>query len=237
VRLCDVAPDGTSALVTRGVLNLTHARSHAEPEPLEPGRRFTTTVQLQSIAQAIEVGHRLRVSISTCYWPWLWPSPEPVTLTLFAGPASRLELPVRFPRAEDDALRPFEPPAAAPELPVEVLRWHAGERQLELDPASQFLRERHVPHDVHLRLPDGLELDWTGPDIYELAEGHPLSARIRCERRVVVRRGAWSTEVEIRSELRATATDFVVDVELVARHASETAADRRWRFELPRDLI
>ena len=37
VRLSDVAPDGTSALVSAGVLNLTHRRSHADPEPLRPG--------------------------------------------------------------------------------------------------------------------------------------------------------------------------------------------------------
>ena len=38
-RLCDVAPDGTSLLVTRGVLNLTHRDSHEHPAPLEPGER------------------------------------------------------------------------------------------------------------------------------------------------------------------------------------------------------
>ena len=32
VRLSDVAPDGSSLLVTRGVLNLTHRESHEEPE-------------------------------------------------------------------------------------------------------------------------------------------------------------------------------------------------------------
>ena len=36
----DVAPDGTSAQVSAGVLNLTHRRSHADPEPLHArGRR------------------------------------------------------------------------------------------------------------------------------------------------------------------------------------------------------
>src|SRR5262249_47012495 len=38
VKLCDVAPDGTSALVTKGLLNLTHRDSHERPEPLVPGR-------------------------------------------------------------------------------------------------------------------------------------------------------------------------------------------------------
>ena len=46
VRLCDVAPDGSSLLVTRGVLNLTHRESHEEPEALEPGRRYEITVPL-----------------------------------------------------------------------------------------------------------------------------------------------------------------------------------------------
>ena len=36
VSLSDVAPDGSSFLVSAGVLNLTHRRSHADPEPLVP---------------------------------------------------------------------------------------------------------------------------------------------------------------------------------------------------------
>ena len=38
VRLCDVAPDGSSLLVTRGLLNLTHREGHDATAPLEPGR-------------------------------------------------------------------------------------------------------------------------------------------------------------------------------------------------------
>src|SRR5262245_7311661 len=36
VKLCDVAPDGTSNLVTKGLLNLTHRNGHERPEPLVP---------------------------------------------------------------------------------------------------------------------------------------------------------------------------------------------------------
>jgi predicted acyl esterase len=32
VRLCDLRPDGTSALITMGVLNLTHRNSAEAPE-------------------------------------------------------------------------------------------------------------------------------------------------------------------------------------------------------------
>ena len=106
-RLCDVAPDGTSLLVTRGVLNLTHRDSHEHPEPLEPGQPTRVVVELDGIAQAMPAGHRLRLALSPAYWPWLWPAPEPVTLAVHTAP-SALVLPVRAPRAEDDELRPFE---------------------------------------------------------------------------------------------------------------------------------
>ena len=40
VRLCDVAPDGASRLVSWGLLNLTHRNGHEHPEPLEPGKIY-----------------------------------------------------------------------------------------------------------------------------------------------------------------------------------------------------
>jgi predicted acyl esterase len=47
VRLCDVAPDGASVLVSWGLLNLTHRDSHENPELLEPGHRYSVTVPLR----------------------------------------------------------------------------------------------------------------------------------------------------------------------------------------------
>ena len=38
VRLCDVSPDGQSARVSFGVLNLSHRDSHEHPQSLVPGR-------------------------------------------------------------------------------------------------------------------------------------------------------------------------------------------------------
>ena len=37
---CDVAPDGTSALVTAAYLNVAHRQSHTDPSPIEPGRVY-----------------------------------------------------------------------------------------------------------------------------------------------------------------------------------------------------
>src|SRR5882757_101125 len=107
VRICDVAPDGASTLVTRGVLNLTHRDGHEHPEPLQPGRRYRVRFPLHAIGYALPRGHRIRVALSPNCWPIVWPSPEPARLTVHL-PGSRLHLPVRARGADD----PFPFPAA-----------------------------------------------------------------------------------------------------------------------------
>ena len=53
VRLNDVQPDGTSTLVTYGLLNLTHRESHDQPEPLDPGTVQRVRLQLNDIAPRV----------------------------------------------------------------------------------------------------------------------------------------------------------------------------------------
>jgi putative CocE/NonD family hydrolase len=94
-RLMDVAPDGTPQQVSAGLLNLTHRDSHADPRPLAAGEVVTVGVPLRSAGYRFAVGHRIRLTIATAYWPVIWPSPFPGTITVHHGPAgsSRLVLP------------------------------------------------------------------------------------------------------------------------------------------------
>ncbi|HEY6396760.1 MAG TPA: CocE/NonD family hydrolase, partial [Solirubrobacteraceae bacterium] len=118
VRLSDVGPNGTSTLIARGILNLTHREGHhrVEPMPTEP---VVVRVQMQSTAYAVPAGHRLRLAISPTYWPWVWPSPEAVTLSVHSGGVSRLELPVRSGSELDARLREFDEPESSPGLEAE----------------------------------------------------------------------------------------------------------------------
>ena len=93
-RLEDVAPDGSSTLVTYGLLNLTHRDGHEHPQPLVPGRKYRVEIALNDIAQAFPAGHRIRLALATSHWPIAWPSPEMATLLVSTG-NSTLSLPVR----------------------------------------------------------------------------------------------------------------------------------------------
>jgi hypothetical protein len=92
-KLCDVFPDGTSALVSRGILNLTHRFGHDDPQPLEPGARTVAEIELEATSWTFEPGHRVRLSLAGSDWPNTWPPPRGGALEVERA-SVELELPV-----------------------------------------------------------------------------------------------------------------------------------------------
>jgi hypothetical protein len=234
VRLCAVAPDGASLLVTRGLLNLTHRDSHEHVAPLEPGRRYDVRVTLDAIAHAVPPGHALRLAISTVYWPWAWPSPEPVTLTLHGG---RLRLPLRAPR--DDPQPQFGPPEQAEPLAVETITPGRTNRTQAYDLATQT-HELRFEWDVggHRRLVDaGTEMDDTNVTVYRITDGDPLSAEVEVECMTALGRGDWQTRIETTSRMTSTASEFLVSQRLDAFEGDQRVRSRAWELRFPREGV
>jgi hypothetical protein len=236
-----VAPDGCSKLVTRQVLNLTHRESHEHPTPLTPGERLTVTVRLDSIAHAFAAGHRLRVGVSTDYWPWVWPSPEKVTLSLFTGGASRLVLPVRPPRPTDALLAPFGEPESSRPLECETLAkpGSRGRRvDWDLDSGTMEYEYRYVDGGRCRDPRTGIETEDHCVCSYALTEGDPLSAVARIVSHSDLIRGAeLEVTVDTVGELRADARDFIVTDEQQVYDHGEQIFERKRTYRLPRDLV
>jgi predicted acyl esterase len=122
-KLCDVHPDGTSQLVTRGLLNLTHRDSRETPSPLQPGTWYAVTIELEVTSWVFEPGHRIRLDLAGTDWPNAWAPPEPLTLAIDRS-GSFLVLPtVEGPGqvAERPALPPPRPEAKREEPGDEVV--------------------------------------------------------------------------------------------------------------------
>jgi predicted acyl esterase len=232
VRLCDVSPTGSSALITRGLLNLTHRDSHEHPSPVEPGKRYTVTVKLNAIGYSVAQGHRIRVAVSPTYWPFAWPSPKPVTLTLFTG---HLNLPIRSPQPADEILKPFEPPEISTPLALKTLRAPNRKREIQRDVISGA--HTLVDHNDAgcLRYPDGLGYDNDMTDTYTIVEGDPLSAMVRCERSAELRRGDWRTRIQTSSVMTSDATTFRVTNSVDAYEGETRIFSKTWTFTAPRD--
>lgn len=107
VKVCDVFPDGTSALVARGTLDLAFRDGvHGHPAPLVPGREYDVEVDLDACAYSWDPGHHLRVSVAGADWPNTVAPPAPVSLTVHGG---WLELPLLDGEHEEPAFTPGSP--------------------------------------------------------------------------------------------------------------------------------
>jgi predicted acyl esterase len=238
VRLCDVAPDGSSLLVTRAVRNLTHRDGHEAPERLEPGRPYPVSIRLDAIAHVLPAGHRWRIAVAPSYWPIAWPAPEPVTLRLLSGEGCRLELPLRLPRHEDRELPDLPPPESAPIRAHEMLRRPTGTREHGHDPATREQSLERRSDLGHLRLVEsGLEADGASRDRYGVVPGDPLSARVRCERQAGLARGSWQTRVEAASTMTSSQEHFRVTSRLEAWEGTTRVFHRTWELRVARDHL
>lgn len=244
VRLNDVAPDGATACVALGILNLTHRINHEHPEPLVLGATFEVSVLLNTIAHRFEVGHVIRLALSTSYWPMVWPTPEVVTLELDTA-GSNLNLPVR-PLDDNDASLPAFAPAEAS---------LASSTHTPLDPPSfQRVIERDlVSNEVIYRLIDeggdlgtaavvridaiDLELGHTVERLFRIDEQDPLSACTELSERMLMRRGDWEVRVEARTRMSATREHFVLQAWLTAQEGGEDIFAREWEERIERDLV
>jgi len=237
VRLCDVAPDGASTLITRGLLNLTHRDSHEHPTPLEPGRRYTVTLRLNAIAYALPAGHRWRVAISPTYWPHAWPSPVPVTLSVFTGVGGRLDLPVRPLRDEDATVAPFAAPEHAAPPSVEILRAPERRRVVRHDVVQNlFELTDRLDSGCWRMIAGGLEYDHLYDATFTIGEGDPLSANQRCDHSIAIARGEWRTRVVTSSTMSADAESFHVTNTLDAYEGQTQVFAKTWNCTIPRDL-
>lgn len=238
VRLCDVTPSGASALVSWGLLNLTHRDSHEQPTPLEPGKRYTVTVPLNMIGYKLAAGHRWRVALTPTYVRNGWPSPRIVTLTLFSGAASQLRLPVRSPQSTDDELTPFEPPETAPPLAIAYLRPALYRHSIQHDWVRGTTELNIVADAGRIRLPDnGLEWDHTGRETFTINEDDPLSAVQHIRHRLEYKRGGWQVQLETDSKMCADAAHFHISNRLDAYEGKSRVFSKSWTVSIPRDLI
>jgi putative CocE/NonD family hydrolase len=213
VRLIDVAPDGRAMLVARGFLNLSQRAGREAPAALEPHARYQVEVQLTGTAYVFPRGHRLRIAISSTYWPILWPSPEPVTLTVFTG-ACALLLPIRTaPSGEADLAQP--PPVAGPASPLATVRPGSVERSVTFDQLTgEVVQRLYIDGGVFgdcgkIRLDDiDLEMAHVTERIYRIKPDDPNSAKARMTQTYEMGRGKWQIRIQAGAEMTSSVDEF-----------------------------
>jgi putative CocE/NonD family hydrolase len=241
VRLSDVAPDDRATRVTYGLLNLSHRYGSEDPQPLQPGKRYKVRVEMNGIAHSFPPGHRLRISVSTSYWPLAWPPPQPVRLNLFTENC-HLTLPERPRRASDDELLPFDEPEATCPLPVSTLvapnnNWFVH-RDLAADRSTlEVVDDRG---SIFLEKID-LEVRTRAVERYSSIADDFRTPRAETVWERSLARGDWRIRTVTRTVLTSSASEFLLHATLdayeVTRAGEKRICSLNWDEAVPRMLV
>ena len=236
VRLNAVHPNGAVERLTYGVMNLCHRTSHEFPSAITPGEAFDVAFALRPLGHRIPAGYRLRLSLSTGYWPMIWPSPRPVTLTVDES-ASSVDLPVvtNVHELSDDV---FEAPAKAKTSRVTVKQQGHETRHIVRDLGArrtEFVASRddgvYVLDDI------GTEQSFTRVRSSSIVDDDPLSARAHVACTATYSRGDWQARIESDLEMTCDAESFYINARLTTYDGDAVFVDRRYSRTIPRDHL
>jgi len=233
-KICEVLDDGTSALVSRGVFNLTHRDSHTMPEPLVPGEAYEVSVELDATSWVFEAGSRIRLAIAGSDWPNAWPPPEASDLTVVLE-GTRLVLPAASGPA---SLR------GAPVLPPVDGGNGRSEEDREFDEATW-----RIEHDVYARetrvavhqlsssaLPGRWSAWRTEGGVVGVTPLAPGTAWVESAVETAISWPEVTARTRARLELRSDATTYHFALDLDVYENDERVRTRHWEKVTPRKL-
>jgi uncharacterized protein len=235
-KLCDVFEDGTSALVTRGMLNLTHRTSREDPSPMTPGEPVTVSFELEVTSWIFERGHRIRLDLAGSDWPNAWAPPTPATLTVDRS-KSRLVLPVLDGPAPVEERPSLRPPPEQGATAAKESRADAGYRwRIERDVLARQTR-------ASVGNWGWTEADGDRPRFWEdyrgvvsVAPEDPAASSAEAWIAYEIHWPEATVASRVHQRLWSDASDYHLELDLELTENGAPRWTRAWRRDFPRDL-
>ncbi|WP_299846612.1 CocE/NonD family hydrolase [uncultured Roseovarius sp.] len=230
VRLCDLRPDGTSTLITMGLLNLRHRDGFEAHIDLKPGEIYDISVTLDQTAYHLPEGHRLRVAIASSYWPYCWPEGQNAALTVSGGAITLPWLDVN--KAEECA---FDPPVAMETRAYEQLKPGTERKEWREDSETgRTVLEIFGDHGQQKDLENGLITDSTVSETWSIAPDDPASAAVEIIWTRSLGRDDWEVSSKVTTRMRGAPDHFVIEQRLEAFEGDVQVVDRMMTDRVPR---
>ena len=179
-------------------------------------------------------GHKVRLALSSGYWPLLWPSAETPVIALAAADCV-LRLPVRAIGDEPEVC--FDPPGDLPESNFEELRPAGDSREIRTEDDGTVVVEFSDDMGLARARENGLETGNTVRHSFWIKPDDPLSARAEAAWEFETRRGDWEVTTRTSSVMHADATTFYLSAKLEAFENGELVFERTWDEAIERDGV
>lgn len=229
-RLVDVHPDGTSYLITRAFLNLSHRESPETPAPMIVGQADDIEMVFDAAAYRLRAGHRLRLVLSTEYFPFIMPAPTRVCATISLDQNACLSLP-SYPYT------PIDVPQGAHRLP-EYETKADGHTRREVSQTGEHTVVTLSTDTGHLVHPEhGIEWRDTRSSTWSCVGDDPLSIVGQEENHDWHWRDGVETHVIAKACLTTDGVHWNIDTSLTALEDDQQIYSRTWQYKIPRDHV
>ena len=232
-RLNDVHPDGTSHRVSWGVINLTHRSGNENPSPMQPGQFEKIEFELDECGYSFVPGHKIRLALSTSYWPTIVPAPEMVTATLKLNADFRMELPVLKTLNEIQIAEP-ERQDLLPAYQIHQPEFHS--RKVQYDLQNRITSYQVFDDTGEDEMPGhGLRTRHTHEEEWCIADNDPLSYSASSVYTCYMQRHDWRIKTVSESEMTCDQDNFYIRASVNAWLGDELFNSREWKKTIPRD--
>lgn len=233
--LAEVAPDGTSHLVAKGMLNATRRNSLVEPEPLSPGRPVELAFEIDATGWSFARGNRIRLAIASADWPNVWPTPEPATNRVYRGEgrASRLILPTM------PAMGTAEPPHFRPSSRT-VVPANASVRRPVWEASEDFVTGRREVRFELLtedRINETTVIERSFGGVSSLDPRDPAGASQTGRHVTTIVRPSLRIEAESNVAIQSSKTHLHVTIDVEVRVDRTRYLHRHWIESIERQLL
>jgi putative CocE/NonD family hydrolase len=228
-RLCDVAPDGASTLISFGILNLQHRNGFEQLEPLTPNEVYEVNLTLDQAAYVVPLGHHLRLAVSPSYWPYIWPERGAVDLSISQGELT-------IPNLKDGSGREFEMPelTTATDPVSRVTRQGVEEKTLVSEDGKDILTI-YGDHGETEMLEYGLRISSKMKEIWSIDHKDVIAAKANFEWERCWARDDLAVATKTTMTMHCDENAYYVSARLRAFENEACIFDREFNDRISRD--
>lgn len=233
-RIVDIHPDGTATRVSFGVINVTHRDGNEQPKPLIPGEPVRIRLELDACGYRFGEGHRIRLSISTAYWPMVLPPPVDPGVTIDIASLG-LAMPLLGQHETFEMKQPDNPdplPKYIEHAPSET------RRSVTRDLATGRTRYEVIEDTGLFEHPGtGLATRQRREESWSISPDDPLSMTGTCIWTCDMSRARWSVRTVSTANIACTAKDWLISASVLAYDGEKQIFEKTFEKAIPRDLM
>ena len=233
-RIVDIHPDGTATRVSFGVLNLAHRDSNEYPQAITPGEPTRIRLVLDACGYRFGKGHRIRLSLSTAYWPMVLPPPTDGGLTLDIA-----SLGLAMPKIGSHETIEVKQPDNPDPLPKYTEHKPGATRRQVVRDLSANRTDYCIHEDTGLfEHPDtGLSTRQLRDEVWSISPGDPLSMTGTSVWTCDMQRPGWFVRTVSTATISCTAADWLIGGSVIAYEGETRVFEKTFERVVPRDLM